>query len=142
MTEFTPLSALFGGAVLGASAVFLLWLNGNVAGISGIVSRAIQRPQINDLWRWMFILGLALGPILTSLIGFGLPEQIDVSWPLIIAGGLLVGAGSKLGSGCTSGHGICGIGRVSPRSITATIVFMLTALVVVYVVKHLVGSSL
>lgn len=142
MTEFTPFSALVGGAVLGASALFLLWLNGNVAGISGIVSRIMQRPQTNGLWRWMFILGLAAGPIVTGLIGFGLPEQIDVSWPLIIVGGLLVGVGSKLGSGCTSGHGICGIGRMSPRSITATIVFMLTALVVVFVVKHIVGASL
>jgi uncharacterized membrane protein YedE/YeeE len=142
VTEFTPLTALIGGVILGASALFLFWLNGNVAGISDIVSRTMQRPQSDGLWRWMFILGLILGPVMTRFVGLGLPEQIDVSWPLIIVAGLLVGVGSKLGSGCTSGHGICGIGRASPRSIAATLVFMLTALVVVSVVRHLIGASL
>lgn len=142
MTEFTPLSALFGGAILGASALFLLWLNGNVAGISGIISRAIQYQPRNGLWRWMFLFGLIIGPMVVGVIGFGIPKQIDVSWPLIVSGGLLVGVGSKLGSGCTSGHGICGIGRISTRSIVATAVFMLTALVVVFVVRHIVGSAL
>lgn len=140
MTEFTPFSALLGGVVLGASTIFLLCVNGNIAGISGIVSRTMQRPQSKDMWRWMFIFGLIVGPVVTSFIGFSLPEQIDVSWPFIIVGGLLVGVGSKLGNGCTSGHGICGIGRVSGRSITATMVFVITALLVVFVVKHLVGA--
>jgi uncharacterized membrane protein YedE/YeeE len=142
MAEFTPFSAFAGGVILGASALFLLWLNGNVAGISGIVGRLIQRQKVDGLWRWMFVLGLIIGPIITSLIGFSLPESIDVSWPLITVGGLLVGIGSKLGSGCTSGHGICGIGRVSHRSITATIVFMVSALIMVYLVKHLFGAYL
>lgn len=142
MTEFTPFTALIGGAILGASALLLLWINGNIAGISGIVSRAIKAPKEESLWRWMFILGLVVGPMLTGLIGMGLPAKIDLSWSMTIVGGLLVGVGSRLGSGCTSGHGICGIGRASARSISATIGFMLTALVTVFIVRHIVGAQL
>lgn len=142
MTEFTPFTALIGGAILGASALLLLWINGNITGISGIVSRAIKAPKEESLWRWMFILGLVVGPMLTGLIGMGLPAKIDLSWSMTIVGGLLVGVGSRLGSGCTSGHGICGIGRASARSISATIGFMLTALVTVFIVRHIVGAQL
>ncbi|MGS2720048.1 YeeE/YedE family protein [Paraglaciecola aestuariivivens] len=142
MTDFTPFSALIGGLILGSSAIGLLWLNGKVAGISGIVSRALTQFDKAGLWRWMFILGLIIGPIVSSFWHYSLPQQIDVSWPLIIAGGLFVGIGSKLGSGCTSGHGICGIGRLSLRSIAATVTFMSVAVLVVFVVKHLLGDLL
>lgn len=142
MTEFTPFSALLGGVILGVSALLLILFNGKIAGISGIVSRGISQFNRDGIWRWMFILGLIIGPIISGLWQFSLPSQIDVSWPLIIAGGLFVGIGSKLGSGCTSGHGICGIGRFSKRSIVATLVFMLVAVIVVFVVNHLVGAQL
>ncbi|MEL6116010.1 YeeE/YedE family protein [Photobacterium sp. SP02] len=139
MTEFTPWTALAGGAVLGISALILLLLNGRIAGISGIVSGAMDASDPNVKWRWMFIVGLIIGPLLAAPFGTYLPERIDAGWPLIIAGGLLVGVGTRLGSGCTSGHGICGIGRLSPRSIVATATFMLVAVVVVFVVRHLSG---
>lgn len=139
MTEFTPWTALAGGAVLGISALILLLLNGRIAGISGIVSGAMDASDPNAKWRWMFIVGLVIGPLLAAPFGTYLPERIDAGWPLIIAGGLLVGVGTRLGSGCTSGHGICGIGRLSPRSIVATATFMLVAVVVVFVVRHLSG---
>ncbi|GAB6262550.1 YeeE/YedE family protein [Photobacterium sp. CCB-ST2H9] len=139
MTEFTPWSALIGGFVLGGSALMLLLLNGRIAGISGIVSGAMQVSDPNAKWRWMFILGLILGPLLAAPFGLVLPEHIDASWSVILIGGLLVGAGTRIGSGCTSGHGICGIGRLSPRSVVATLTFMAVAIVVVFVVRHLIG---
>ncbi len=141
MTEFTPLAALLGGAILGLAALLLLWLNGNIAGISGIVSRVLEGRQADNLWRWCFIVGLVIGPLLANKANFSLPERIEVSWPVIMIAGLLVGLGSRLGSGCTSGHGICGIGRFSPRSIVATLVFMLVALLTVFVARQLMGVS-
>ena len=140
MTEFTPLSALLGGAILGFSALLLLWFNGNIAGISGIISRAIQTPQPSGLWRWFFLAGLIIGPVLMSFGSISLPQQIDISWPMMLCGGLFVGIGSKLGSGCTSGHGICGIGRISTRSIVATCVFMAIAILVVFIVRQVIGA--
>ncbi len=140
MTEFTPMSALIGGIILGTSAIGLLWLKGKIAGISGIVSQALSQFGEAGLWRWMFILGLIIGPVISAAFDYRIPAQIDVSWPLIIAGGLFVGVGSRLGSGCTSGHGICGIGRLSLRSISATCTFMLVAVIVVFVVKHVLGG--
>lgn len=141
MTEFTPFSALFGGIFLGVSAFLLLHFNGKIAGISGIVIQGLSQLDAQGMWRWMFMLGLVIGPVISGLWQFSLPSTIDVSWPLIIAGGLFVGIGSTLGNGCTSGHGICGIGRFSKRSIVATLVFMLIAVIVVYVVKHLVRGQ-
>lgn len=141
MTEFTPFSALFGGIFLGVSAFLLLHFNGKIAGISGIVIQGLSQLDAQGMWRWMFILGLVIGPVISGLWQFSLPSTIEVSWPLIIAGGLFVGIGSTLGNGCTSGHGICGIGRFSKRSIVATLVFMLIAVIVVYVVRHLVGGQ-
>ena len=129
MTEFTPLSALLGGAILGFSALLLLWFNGNIAGISGIISRAIQPSQSSGLWRWFFLAGLIIGPVLTSFGSISLPQQIDISWPMMLCGGLFVGIGSKLGSGCTSGHGINGLARLSKRSLVAVILFFSFAVI-------------
>lgn len=140
MTEFTPLSALLGGITLGLSALLLLLFNGRIAGISGIFSKALSAGK-DARWTWFFLVGLVLGPVLISPMGFTLPQQIDISWPMLIIGGLLVGFGSRMGSGCTSGHGICGIGRLSPRSITATMIFMAVAIAVVFVVRHIAGVS-
>lgn len=142
MTEFTPFSALLGGVFLGVAALLLLSFNGKIAGISGIVSLGIRERTAQGIWRWMFIFGLIIGPIISGFWDYSLPKQIDVTWSLIVVGGLFVGIGSALGNGCTSGHGICGIGRFSTRSIVATLVFMLVAVIVVFVVNHLVGAQL
>lgn len=139
MTEFTPLSALAGGAILGLSALLLLLVNGRIAGVSGILSKIIK-PTSEDNWSWFFLIGLILGPLVASLFGSNLPQSIDIGWPLLLVGGFLVGVGSRLGSGCTSGHGICGIGRLSMRSIVATCVFMFVAIVVVFILRHLIGA--
>jgi uncharacterized membrane protein YedE/YeeE len=136
MTEFTPLSALLGGAILGGAALFFLLVNGRIAGISSIVSGSFKPLSNQPQWRWFFILGLIAAPLVTIPLGYNLPTEIDLSWPLLIIGGFLVGFGSYLGSGCTSGHGICGIGRFSPRSIVSTCIFMLVAIITVLLVNN------
>jgi uncharacterized membrane protein YedE/YeeE len=142
MTEFTPWSALAGGALIGlASAVLLLSLN-RVAGISGITSGILQPLGRVERWRWMFIGGLVLGTVLYQLAG-GNTDQIAISSStlLLIVSGLLVGFGTRMGSGCTSGHGVCGISRGSVRSIVATVVFMATGALTVFVVRHVLGNA-
>ncbi|WP_281561142.1 YeeE/YedE family protein [Thalassomonas sp. RHCl1] len=136
MTEFTPYSAIFGGALLGLSALLLLVLNGRIAGISGIIRTVLMTGDGGGSWRWFFLLGLVLAPLVAPYHA-ELPESIHVSWYLILPAGFLVGLGSALGAGCTSGHGICGIGRLSGRSLTATFTFMATAMVVVYLLRQL-----
>jgi len=131
------LEPLVGGAILGISSLLLLAATGRIAGISGILGNVFKRQDGNS-WRWMFLLGLMVGPLLVNPIGFSLPE-IEGSWWMMIVGGLLVGFGSTYGSGCTSGHGICGIGRFSGRSITSVMIFMVTAALTVFVIRHLIG---
>ena len=141
MDHFTPVSALAGGLLIGLSAALLLLANGRIAGISGILGGAL-RPQPGEFgWRAAFLAGLlAAAPVLT-LAGVDLPDiRIDVGTPVVIAGGLLVGFGTRLGSGCTSGHGVCGIARGSARSIVATVTFMATAAATVFVVRHVWGA--
>ena len=137
MTEFTPLSSLLGGSLLGLASLLFLLLNGRIAGISSIVSGSFKVLTKSPQWRWCFLLGLIVSPLALALVDFQSNIHVEVTWPVIIAGGFLVGFGSYLGSGCTSGHGICGIGRLSPRSIISTAVFMLVAIVVVFISKHL-----
>ncbi len=137
MTEFTPLSALLGGTILGVSALLLLFLNGRIAGISSILSDSFKSLAKKPQWQWSFILGLILSPLVLTAFNYQITTQIDLSWSAIIIGGFLVGIGTHLGSGCTSGHGICGIGRLSPRSMVATCVFMIVAIIVVFISKHL-----
>lgn len=137
MTEFTPLSALLGGVLLGFSSLLFLFLNGRIAGISSIVSGSFKSLNSAPQWRWIFLLGLVLSPLVLTLFDYQTSTNIDITWPMIIIGGFLVGFGSYLGSGCTSGHGICGIGRLSPRSIVSTCIFMLVAIAVVFISKHL-----
>lgn len=140
MTEFTPFSALLGGVLLGLGALLLILLNGRIAGISGILSGAMQFKNPNAKWRWAFIAGLTLSGFLAPAVGFTLPTQFNTSWTLTLLGGFLVGFGTYLCAGCTSGHGICGIGRMSKRSIVATLVFMLLAAVVVFFTRHVIGA--
>jgi len=139
-THFTPLAALSGGLLIGLSATVLLLLNGRIAGISGIVGGLLQRYKAGDFaWRVAFVLGLVLAPVLYRLFA-ELPEsRIDAGWAMLVVAGVLVGFGSRLGSGCTSGHGVCGLSRLSPRSLVATATFMTTGFVAVYVVRHLLG---
>jgi len=137
MTEFTPLSALLGGVLLGFSSLLFLLLNGRIAGISSIVSGSFKSLSNAPQWRWSFLLGLILSPLALVLFDYQCSTSIEITWPMILIGGFLVGFGSYLGSGCTSGHGICGIGRLSPRSIISTCIFMLVAIAVVFISKHL-----
>jgi uncharacterized membrane protein YedE/YeeE len=134
MTQFTPVSATIGGALIGLSASWLWLALGHVAGISGILG-AITRAEAG--WRVAFLVGLIGAPMLFGLLGGSVPWHApDGSWPVLVAGGLLVGFGTQLGSGCTSGHGVCGLARLSPRSLAATLTFMLTGGLVVFALRH------
>jgi uncharacterized membrane protein YedE/YeeE len=114
---------------------------GRIAGVSGIFSGLLNLRGEDKGWRIAFIAGLILAPVIAGFAGYGMaPPKLPASWALLVAAGLLVGFGTRLGGGCTSGHGICGIGRLSPRSITATIVFMVTAIVTVAVTHHVLGG--
>lgn len=123
-SEFTPASSLIGGILIGTSASLLILLNGKIAGISGIVS-SLLHPQNNDnSWRWAFLFGLVIAPVIYRAIHTLPSVTVNAGSATLIIAGLLVGLGTRYGSGCTSGHGICGISRLSPRSIAATIAFM------------------
>jgi hypothetical protein len=137
MANFTPISAAIGGALIGLSAASLLLLLGRIAGISGIFG-GLMAPGASDRgWRVAFIAGLLLAPVTAMLSGYDVPlPAMPTNWWVVIGAGLLVGFGSRMGNGCTSGHGVCGIARLSPRSIAATVVFMATAVITVAVVRH------
>jgi uncharacterized protein len=139
MADFDVLPALLGGALIGLAAVLLMGLTGRVAGISGILGGALARRSGDRAWRVAFIAGLIAAPLATGLLGHPLPAaQMPASWGVIVAGGLLVGFGACLGGGCTSGHGVCGMARLSPRSIVATGIFMASAVVTVALVRHVI----
>ena len=141
MANFTPLSAAIGGALIGLAAVMLMLFTGRVAGISGILSATLGLGTGDRAWRIAFIAGLILAPVAAMLVGYPVPmPQMPASWVLIVAAGLLVGFGARLGGGCTSGHGICGIARLSKRSIVATLVFMGAAVIVVALMRHVLGA--
>lgn len=141
MANFTPLSAAIGGALIGLSSVLLMLLTGRVAGISGILG-GLLNPRSGEIgWRVAFFAGLILAPLLAGWIGWGMPTpKLPASWTVIVAAGLLVGFGARLGGGCTSGHGICGVARLSVRSIAATAIFMLTAIATVAITRHGLGG--
>lgn len=141
MNHFTPLSALIGGLLLGTAAVLFILFNGRIAGISGIVG-GLLRPVVDDvIWRIAFLIGLLMAPLLYRLIEPLPAVQIDASYPLLIFAGLLVGIGTRYGAGCTSGHGVCGLSRLSPRSAVATLAFMSVGFITVFVVRHLLGGN-
>jgi len=138
MFEYT--TPLIGGLLIGATSVALLLLLGRIAGIAGIVWGAVSA-QPDNAWRWLFIVGLIVGPLLYHILaGVPNPAPSPLPWWQAVLGGALVGFGVRLGSGCTSGHGVCGIGRLSPRSLVATLTFMLTGMITVYVIRHLLGG--
>lgn len=141
MANFTPVSALIGGALIGlAAAIYVLGL-GRVAGVSGILG-GLLRPRGGEApAQFAFVAGLLAAPLLMQAAGAALPAiTIEASLPVVIAGGLLVGFGTRLGGGCTSGHGICGISRLSTRAIVATALFMAAGAAVVFVARHVIGG--
>ena len=141
MANFTPISAAIGGALIGLSAVLLMLFTGRIAGVAGITG-GLFNPRSDDRgWRLAFVSGLIAAPLAAALIGrpVGIP-QMPGSMIIIAIAGLLVGFGTRLGNGCTSGHGICGIARLSPRSIAATLVFMIAAMIVVTATRHGIGG--
>lgn len=138
MTNFTPWSALLGGILIGAAAVLLLWLNGRIAGVSGIAGGLWFARPGERAWRLLFLGGLLLGAALWAAFGTGpaLPARSGFPVPLLLIAGLLVGYGTSMAGGCTSGHGVCGLARLSPRSLAAVGVFLAVALVTTYVSRH------
>jgi len=133
MFDFIPWNALIGGMLLGLSSALLMLFNGKVAGISGIMSGVIHAKKNDYIWRCLFLIGMVVSAYLVKPFGFSLPDLTDINLLLVVFGGLCVGFGTRLGNGCTSGHGIVGIGRLSVRSIIATIVFLGAGMIMVYV---------
>lgn len=136
---FDPFGALAGGALIGLGSLLLMLLIGRIAGVSGILGSLLQAPGDDTAWRLAFLVGLPVGALLMAgyLGGFE-PRLVTGNGGLAIAG-LLVGFGTRLGSGCTSGHGICGLARLSPRSLVAVLAFMGSAMITVFVLRHLIG---
>lgn len=135
-TSFTPATALVGGALIGIAASLLILIIGRVAGISGIVG-GLLRPSSGDIdWRFAFVIGMLASPLAYAAAAQLPAMQIDAGYPTLIVAGLLVGIGTRYAAGCTSGHGVCGISRLSPRSLAATAAFMLAGFVTVFVVRH------
>jgi uncharacterized membrane protein YedE/YeeE len=140
MANFTPISAAIGGALIGLSAVLLMLFTGRIAGIAGITG-GLFNPKTDDrAWRLAFIAGLIAAPLAAALLGHAVAMPQMPGMITIVVAGLLVGFGTRLGNGCTSGHGICGIARLSPRSIAATLVFMVAAMIVVALTHHVIGG--
>ena len=140
MGNFTPVSALAGGLLIGAAASLLLWLNGRIAGVSNVTNGLLAWKQGDVLWRLLFLGALVAGAgIYYGFFGNIPAARAEFPGWLLAAGGLLVGFGTSLGNGCTSGHGVCGLGRLSLRSLVATLVFLVTGILATFVVRHLFG---
>lgn len=142
MTEFTPVTALLGGLLIGAAASLLLWLNGRIAGISSVLGRLLLWRTGDRAWRVLFLLGLLIGAGAWAALGDTAPSgRSGVPLPLLLFAGLLTGYGSSLANGCTSGHGVCGLARFSLRSLVATTTFLGAAIVTVWLVRHIGGLA-
>jgi uncharacterized membrane protein YedE/YeeE len=137
-TPFTPMASLLGGALIGLSAVLLMWATGRIAGVSGIAARLFPPYEDREFaGRLAFVAGLVAAPILVRIVSGSLPVQtIAAGTPVLIVAGLLTGFGAVWGSGCTSGHGVCGLSRLSLRSLVATIIFMSAGIATVFVMRH------
>ena len=135
--HFTPWASLIGGLLLGLSASLFILVNGRILGISGIVG-GLLTPRAGDTsWRLAFVLGLVIAPSVYTLFAGPVLATVDAGWATLIIAGLLVGVGTRYGAGCTSGHGVCGLSRLSPRSLVATLSFMGAGFAVVFVIRHL-----
>jgi uncharacterized protein len=137
---FTPWTSLAGGALIGLAAALFILLNGRIAGISGIVGGLIVPSRGDIAWRAAFVIGMLAAPTAWLLVAAAPAMQIDADYPLLIVAGLMVGIGTRYGSGCTSGHGVCGLSRLSLRSLAATFAFMAAGFVTVFIVRHLIGG--
>ena len=139
-THFTPIASLIGGLLIGAAAALFVLVNGRIAGISGILGGLLRPAQRDIGWRLAFLGGVVAAPILFRIFST-LPEiRVDAGWLTLIGAGLLVGIGTRYSAGCTSGHGICGLSRLSPRSLVATLTFMAAGFLTVFVVRHVFGG--
>jgi len=139
--SFTPIPSLLGGIILGVAAALYVLLHGRILGISGIVSGLLHPKLADSAWRLNLVLGLISAPFLAALFFGIIPVvEIDSGWLAIVIAGLLVGFGAQYGSGCTSGHGICGLSRLSPRSLVATLAFMSAGFVMVFIIRHMIGG--
>ncbi len=141
-TAFTPVASLFGGVLIGLAATFLMLLFGRVMGATGILSGLVMPASVPDfVWRAVLLAGMLTGPFVVWLVSGAMPVvQVPVSATALIIGGVIVGIGVTFGGGCTSGHGVCGIARLSPRSIAATVTFMAFAFATVFVIRHVIGG--
>ncbi|KIG11177.1 protein of unknown function DUF4341 [Burkholderia sp. MR1] len=139
-THFTPGLSLLGGLIIGTAAAVLVLCNGRIAGISGILGGLLSWPSNDIGWRVAFLAGLLGAPVVASVLGMSAHLDIEAGWTTILAAGFLVGIGTRYASGCTSGHGVCGLSRGSVRSLVATATFMLAGLVTVFVQRHLIGG--
>ena len=141
MAEFDWVAGLAGGVLIGLAATLLLAGSGRIAGISGILGEVLSRPLAAGQWRWLFLIGLLLGAFGQQLLS-GSPVEPREGYPILVLlfGGLLVGLGTRMGGGCTSGHGVCGIARLAPRSIAATVTFVAVAMATVWLVRHGMGG--
>ncbi|ODV41014.1 YeeE/YedE [Cupriavidus sp. UYMMa02A] len=140
LANFTPGLSLAGGLVIGVSAAVLVLFNGRIAGISGILGGLLTLPRSDMAWRLVFLAGLIGAPVIAGLLGKPAAVDIQASWGEIMVAGFLVGLGTRYASGCTSGHGVCGISRGSVRSLVATITFMAAGFVTVFIQRHLIGG--
>lgn len=136
-SHFTPVASLAGGVLIGIAAAALMLLRGRMLGVSGIVGGLLQKAAGDTAWRVAFLLGLLAAPALWALVAPPAPFRNAAGWGVLVAAGLLVGWGTRRASGCTSGHGVCGIARLSPRSLAATGLFMAAGMATVYVTRHL-----
>lgn len=139
MTSFTPLEALSGGLLIGCAAVLLLWLNGRIAGVTGMITGLLVKPGTAPGWRMLFLIGLVAGSALYAGLGYETPVREHFPIPLLILAGMLTGYGTAQANGCTSGHGVCGMARLSVRSLVATATFLCVALATTYVLRHVAG---
>lgn len=142
ITEFTPFASLIGGILIGTAAVMLMALRGRVFGATGILAGFMTPANSSDwAWRALLLAGMVTGPIVYMILTGSMPAvDVPVSRAALVVGGLIVGVGVTFGSGCTSGHGVCGMARLSPRSIIATVTFMVATFITVYIVRHVMGG--
>ncbi len=138
--NFTPWAALAGGVLIGAAASLFVLLNGRIAGISGLLASLLETGGEGRSEKLLFLLGILLAPLLWMLFAILPAMEFQSGWIGLLVAGMLVGVGTRYGSGCTSGHGVCGISRLSPRSIVATVAFMVAGFATVYVLRHLLGG--
>ncbi|WDR04259.1 YeeE/YedE thiosulfate transporter family protein [Devosia algicola] len=141
MTDFSPISALLGGTLIGTAAIALMVLHGRIAGMTGILSGAMDTADRNRGWRFAFLLGAIAAPLVATLtMGQPLPFASDAPVGAVLFSGVIVGIGVSLAGGCTSGHGVCGNARLSPRSMVATAIFMAFTFATVFIVRHVLGG--